>query len=199
MDTPWLWFVSRSTGVVTVTLFTAVMVLGMATAARAGSGQGRRLSRAAVLRLHRQMSLVALVFLVVHIATAILDGYVDINVLDVVVPFQAGYAPVWIGLGTVAVDLLIAVWVSSLLRTRLPARLWKGIHWAAYGMWPLAVLHGLLNPGGDGSARWMQVVLAANVLAVLATAVLLRLRRSEHPDTAARRAGDHRHPARSAP
>ncbi len=198
MDTRWLWFVSRSTGVVVVTLFSAVMVLGMATAARAGFAPGRRLSRAAVLRLHRQMSLVALVFLLVHIATAILDGYVDINVLDVFVPFLAGYAPLWVGLGTVAVDLLIAVWVSSLIRTRLPARLWKGVHWAAYAMWPLAVLHGLFNPGGDGSAGWLQVVLAVNVLAVLMAALLWRLRRTDHPDTAARRAGDHRHPVRSA-
>jgi len=199
MDTVWLWFVSRASGVVTVMLFSAVMVLGMATAARVGSAPGRGLSRAAVLRLHRQMSLVALVFLVVHIATAILDGYVDINVVDVFVPFLAGYAPLWVGLGTVAVDLLIAVGASSLIRTRLPARLWKGVHWAAYAMWPLAIAHGLFNPGGDGSARWMQVVLAANVLAVASAAALWRLRRSDHPDTAARRAGDHRHPVRSAP
>lgn len=198
MNTPWLWFVSRSNGVVAMTLFSVVMVLGMATAGRAGSASGRVRSRAAVLRLHLQMSLVALVFLVAHIATAILDGYVDINLLDVFVPFQASYAPLWVGLGTVALDLLIAVGVSSLIRARLPARLWKGIHWAAYAMWPLALLHGLFNRGGDGSAGWLQVVLNVKVLAVLMAALLWRLRRTDHPDTAARRAGDHRHPVRSA-
>ncbi|WP_407662240.1 ferric reductase [Nakamurella lactea] len=138
------------------------------------------------------MSLVALVFLVVHIASALVDGYVGLNLLDVFVPFGADYSPLWIGFGAVAVDLLLAVGVSSLLRSRIPRPVWRGIHLTAYAMWPLAVLHTAFTAGGDMASLWMQLVVAANVVAVVAAALRWR-RRDQHPDALARRAGDLRH------
>lgn len=192
MDPQLLWFVSRATGVVTLTVFTAVMVLGMMTAGRGGTTAVAGLSRAVVLRLHRYLSLLALVFLVAHIATAILDGYVDIGLTDVLVPFVAGYAPFWVGLGTLVLDLGIAVAVTSLLRTRLPRRVWKGVHLLAYAMWPVAILHSLFTSGGDAGSTWMTVTVVGCAVAVLIAAGF-RLRPDRHPDTLARRRGDVAH------
>lgn len=195
MDLQLLWFVSRATGFVSLSLFSAVLILGMATAGRAS---GRRLSRAGVLRLHRQMSLVALVFLVLHIVTAILDSYVDIGRLAVIVPFSSRYATFWVGLGTIAVDLMIAIAISSLLRSRLPRSVWKCIHLTAYAMWAASAVHGLFNPGGDSGAGWLQIGVAGNVLAVVVAAIGWRLRRVRHPDASARRAADAIHRAAAA-
>ena len=189
MDSQLLWFTSRATGVVSLTLFSATVVLGILTARRSAFAG---LGRAGVLRLHRSLSLTALVFLLVHIATAILDGYVDIGLLDVLVPFLSGYAPLFVGLGTVVLDLGIAIGVTSALRTRLTPKVWKTVHWSAYAMWPMALLHGFFTPGGDAGALWMQLVLVVNLVAVL-VAIGWRVRRDRHPDAIARSVADVQH------
>lgn len=190
MDAQILWYASRATGAVTLVLFTAAVALGILTAGRAGLGG---LPRAGLQRLHRALSLVAMAFLAVHIVTAIVDGYVDITWWDVVVPFAAGYDPFWVGLGTVAVDLLLAIGLTSALRRHLPLPVWRGVHLGAYAMWPMALLHGWGVAGGDGQQTWMLAVDVACVAAVLA-ALGYRLRPDRHPDTLARRAGSAIHP-----
>ena len=194
MNTQLLWFASRATGVVSLALFTTVMVLGIATAGRAGSAA---LPRAGWLRLHRSITLISLVFLTVHIVTAIADGYVDLSFWDVIVPFGAGFEPFWIGLATVAVDLLIAIAVTSALRRHIPLRLWRFVHLSAYAMWPLVILHGFGTAGGDGRETWLIVIDIICLAAVLA-AVALRLRPDRHPDTLARQAAGVIHPPTTA-
>ena len=190
MNTQMLWYASRSTGAVSLVLFTAVMVLGIATAGRQST---RFLPRAAVLRLHRTLSLTSMAFLAVHIVTAIADGYVKLNYWNVVLPFSASWNPLWVGLGAVAVDLMLAVAITSALRRRLSVRVWKAVHLSSYAMWPIAILHGFGISGGDGRSLWMLVLDAACIAGVL-LAVLLRLRPDRHPDTLARSAGGAVHP-----
>ncbi len=190
MDTQILWFASRATGAVSLVLFTAVMVLGIVTSGRL-SLPG--LPRAGVLRLHRNLTLVSIAFLAVHIVTAIADGYVDLSYWDVLIPFGAGFDPFWIGLATVAVDLLIAIGITSALRLRLSARVWRAVHLCAYAMWPLALLHGFGVSGGDGREAWMLILDAVCILAVL-VAIGYRIRPDRHPDTMARRAAQVVHP-----
>jgi len=186
MDSQLLWFLSRSSGVVAVVLLTASMVLGIATAGRAG---GRLLPRAAVLRLHRNLALLTVVFVFAHVATAIADGYVDLSVIDSVWPFGSGFDPLWIGLGALATDLMVAMVVTSLLRDRMSPTLWRAIHLSAYGMWPIALLHGWGTSGGDSSRTWMVAVNLA-CIAVVVVAVGWRLLRRPHHDTLARAAAD---------
>lgn len=190
MNTQLLWFASRATGAVSLALFTAVMVLGLMTAGRA---ELTVLPRAGVQRLHRSLSMVSVAFLAVHIVTAIADGYVDLNYWDVVLPFGAGYDPFWIGLATLAVDLTIAIGITSALRRRLPLRLWRAVHLSAYAMWPLALLHGWGVSGGDGRQTWM-IILDLVCLAAVLAAVGYRLRPDRSPDTVARRSAATIHP-----
>ncbi len=135
-----LWFVSRATGVVSIALLTAVLVLGMLTASRRPP---RGIGSTVVMGLHRSLALGASAFLLVHIATAIAETYVSVDLVSAVVPFTSGYETAWVGLGTVAVDVLAAVVATSLLRHRLPERVWRGVHVLAFLLWPLAVVHGL--------------------------------------------------------
>jgi sulfoxide reductase heme-binding subunit YedZ len=195
MDTQILWFASRATGAVSLVLFTAVMVLGIVTSGRLGLPG---LPRAGVLRLHRSLSLVSVTFLAVHIVTAIADGYVDLSYWDVLIPFGAGFDPFWIGLATVAVDLLLAIGISSALRLRLSARAWRVIHLSAYAMWPLALAHGFGVSGGDGREVWMIVIDIVCIAAVL-VALGYRLRPDRHPDTVARQAALVVHPQSTSP
>jgi len=191
MDTQLLWFASRATGAVSLVLFTAVMVLGILTAGRA---EFAALPRAGVQRLHRSLSMVSVAFLGVHIVSAIADGYVELDYWNVVLPVVAGYDPFWVGLGTVAVDLTIAIGITSALRRRLPLRLWRAVHLSAYAMWPLALVHGWGVSGGDGRQSWL-IVLDIVCVATALAALGYRLRPDRHPDAVARATAASVHPA----
>ena len=146
-----IWYTMRATGVVALVLLTGTMVLGILTAGRSGSRTWPAFARA---DLHKRVSLLAMVFLGLHVLTAVLDTYVSVGWAAVLVPFASPYRPLWTGLGTVGVDLMVAVGVSSALRQRISARTWRGIHWLAYGSWPVAMAHSL-GMGTDASTLWM--------------------------------------------
>ena len=165
-----LWYLTRGSGVVALVLLTASVVLGVVEVKRWSTDRWPRFVTAA---LHKNVSLLAVVFLGLHVATSVVDGFAPIGWLDAVVPFRSGYRPLWLGLGAIAVDLLIALVVTSLLRVRIGYRAWKVVHWTAYACWPIAVLHGL----GTGSDTRLGLVLAVNLvcLAAVVAAVWWRL------------------------
>jgi methionine sulfoxide reductase heme-binding subunit len=168
-----LWYASRATGVVTMLLLTAVLLLGILV-----NRQGRLpgLPGFAVTGLHRNVSLLAVGFLAIHVATAVADPYVTIGLAAAVLPFASAYKPLWLGLGAISLDLIAALIVTSLARARMGRRAWRAIHWTAYAAWPLAVLHSL---GSSSDARGGLVlgVLAGCVLATVA-ALAWRLSRA---------------------
>ena len=109
--------------------------------------------------LHRNVSLLAVAFLLVHILTAVLDSFAPISLTDAIVPFGGSYRPFWLGLGAVAFDLLLAVALTSIVRRRLGYGAWRATHWLAYACWPIALLHGL-GTGSDVKSTWL---LALNI------------------------------------
>jgi sulfoxide reductase heme-binding subunit YedZ len=150
---------------VSLLLLTASVVLGVLGPLRV-SVPGRW-PRFAIDTVHRDVSLLVMVVLVVHIATSILDGFAPISIAAAVIPFDTAYRPLWLGLGALAFDLLIALVVTSLLRRRLGYRGWRAIHWLAYASWPIAVLHGL-GTGTDTKALWNLILTFACLVAVMA-------------------------------
>jgi predicted ferric reductase len=178
-----LWFSSRATGLVSLLLITATVVLGASHSGRVASTGWPRFTLHAV---HRNLSLLTLAFLVVHIATAIVDPYAKIAWLDAVAPFTSVYHPFVLGLGAVAFDLLLAVLVTSMLRGRIPLGLWRGVHVASYAMFPVVVWHGLGIGGGDSTLWWVIALTVACCVAVVGAVARRVLTR--HPDAVARRA-----------
>jgi predicted ferric reductase len=160
---PLVWYTTRASGTVALVLLTATVVMGILTATRVGSPA---VPRFAIGDLHRRVSLLALVFLAVHVLTAVVDTYVPIGLTSAVLPFTSPYKPLLVGLGTVAFDLLLAVIVTSLLRHRLPAHFWRGVHWLVYASWPVALVHGI-TIGTDLRFAWMDILVASCIVAVL--------------------------------
>jgi predicted ferric reductase len=161
------WYASRATGVVSLVLFSLVAILGILV-----NRQGRLpgLPRFAVTGLHRNLSLLTVAFLGMHILTAIVDGYAHIPWLSAVVPFSSGYERFWIGLGTVAIDLFAALIITSLLRDRLKPSLWRAVHWLAYVCYPVVVLHAI-GASKDLRSGWLLTLTMATVFAVVAAIV----------------------------
>ncbi|MHB1486532.1 MAG: ferric reductase-like transmembrane domain-containing protein [Acidimicrobiales bacterium] len=165
-----LWYLTRASGMVALILLTASVLLGIASTAR---WQARGKPRFLTQGLHRNISLLVLIVLALHIVTAELDTFAPVGWLSVFIPFASPYRPIWLGLGTAAFDLLVALCLTSVMRARIGYRTWKAIHWAAYACWPLALVHGL-GTGTDAHLGIVQVVTGACVLSVLA-ALLWRL------------------------
>ena len=159
-----LWYTTRATGIVALVLLTGSVVLGVLTSVR---HETRSWPRFTFQDLHRRISLLAVVFVALHVVTTVSDSFAPIGWVSVVIPFTSQYRRLWLGLGTVAVDLLLAVTVSSLLRQRINPRTWRALHWLAYASWPFAVVHGL-GTGTDPHLRWMILLVAACLVAVVA-------------------------------
>ncbi|MEZ5215906.1 MAG: ferric reductase-like transmembrane domain-containing protein [Ilumatobacteraceae bacterium] len=165
--TQWTWFLTRATGSVALLLLSLSAVLGMIVTIGWSS---RQLSMLVVNGLHRNVSLIAVAFIVGHVATTVLDAYVDIGWTSAVVPFAAEYRRFWLGLGAVAFDLVLALVVTSLLRLRIPHRAWRSIHLGAYGCLPIAVVHAL-GTGSDVRSHlivWLVGVCGAGLAGTLA-------------------------------
>jgi sulfoxide reductase heme-binding subunit YedZ len=177
-----LWYTSRATGVIALVLLTAVLVLGIMV-----SRQGRLpgLPRFAGTSLHRSVSLLSVVFVAVHIATAIADPFVTIGIAASVVPFISPYEPFWLGIGAVSVDLMLALVVTSLLRARIGRRTWRAVHWLAYLSWPVAFAHSI-GSGTDLRHGWL-LDLGLACAAAVAAALTWRVRRALRESTPAER------------
>lgn len=161
------WYLTRGSGVVALLLLTVGLVLGVMGPT---SFRTIRLPRFAVSGLHRNVTLLALAFVSLHVVTTIIDGYTSIGLRDAFLPFIASYRPFWLGLGTVAFDLLVALIVTSLLRNRLGLRAWRAVHWLAYASWPVALLHSL-GTGSDARSSWLVLLASACTIAVVAAAL----------------------------
>ena len=165
-----VWYLMRASGVVSLLLLTAVFVLGIATTSRVRT---RSLPGYAAVGLHRSIALLSVVFLGLHVLTAVADPYAAVGLAAVAVPFLAGHSAFWVGLGALSVDLTAALIVTSLLRGRFGLRTWRAVHWLAYLAWPLALGHSL-GLGSDTGTLWLRV-LAVGCIAAAGGAVALRV------------------------
>jgi sulfoxide reductase heme-binding subunit YedZ len=165
-----LWALGRGTGVVALVLMTVTVVLGILTrSGRPAFG----MPRFAVTLVHRNSALIGTVFIAIHVVTLLFDPYAQLNVLDFFVPFLGSYHPFWLGLGTVAMDLLIAIVVTSLLRRWIGQRVFRVVHWASYVLWPIALFHSI-GTGTDAS-NGLFILLAVACIATVLGSVIWRL------------------------
>ncbi|HEY1523116.1 MAG TPA: ferric reductase-like transmembrane domain-containing protein [Solirubrobacteraceae bacterium] len=164
------WYLTRASGAVALVLLTMSVCLGILGPLRFSAP---RWPRFAVDSLHRDVSLAGVALIVVHVVTTVLDGFAPINLVDGLIPFLSPYRPLWLGLGTLSFDLILALVVTSLVRRRLGYAAWRAIHWLAYVSWPVAVLHGLGT--GTDVKQWWMLLLTVICIAGVVAAVLARI------------------------
>ncbi len=157
------WYFTRASGLVALIVLTATVVVGIACSVGWATERWPRFVSQGV---HRNLSVLSLVVIVIHVVTTVADGFVPITLLDAVIPFASPYRPLWIGLGACAFDLLLAVAVTSALRHRIGRRAWRTVHWAAYACWPVALFHGL-GSGSDTHLFGAQFVYLLCAVAVI--------------------------------
>jgi hypothetical protein len=164
-----LWYLIRASGATSLLLLTASLVLGIAATMRwKPHGFPRSVPRA----LHSNISLLAMTFLVIHIVTSIWQSHADVSLADAVIPFAGPTHALSLALGTLAIDLLLAIAITSAVRRHIGTRVWRAVHHSADAMWPIAFFHGIAM-GTDAASWWMLLVDATCVVAI-AWAVIVR-------------------------
>jgi methionine sulfoxide reductase heme-binding subunit len=159
-----LWALGRATGALGLLLMTGSVVLGILTrSGRPAIG----LPRFGVATLHRNVGILATAFIAIHVVSLLFDPYAQLKLVDLVVPFLGEYRPFWLGLGTVAIDLMLAVTITALLRRRIGARAFRAVHLSTYALWPIALAHGF-GTGTDALTPWMIALTVVSVGAVAA-------------------------------
>jgi DMSO/TMAO reductase YedYZ heme-binding membrane subunit len=157
------WYVARSAGIVSWGLLALSVIWGLALSTRA---LGRRPRANWLLDLHRFLGGLAVIFVAVHLVGLAFDSWVDIGLRQMLLPFTSDWNPVAVSWGVVGLYLLLAIELTSLVRTRLPKRFWKGIHLSSYGLYVVATVH-MLTAGTDAGSKYLQWA------AVAATAVIV--------------------------
>jgi len=170
MSSQAVWYLMRGSGVTALLLLTAVVVLGILTSRKTTLPT---LPRFATMELHRSISLLAVIFLVIHVGTAVVDPYAQVGALDAVVPFLGSSQALMLGLGSLALDVFAAVIVSSVLMRHIGRRIWRTIHWFGYATWPLAFVHSL-GMGSDSGTLWLRGVAVA-MFVTIGSAVAWRM------------------------
>jgi len=161
------WYLTRGTGIVSLVLLTVTVALGVANVRRLRT---ENVPRFVVDAVHRNVALVAVAFVAIHVITAVLDSFAHISLINAFIPFTGIYRPLWLGLGAVSLDLLLAVVITSVLRRSFGHRAWRATHWAAYLSWPVALLHSL-GTGTDTKTGWMLTIVGGCLIVVIVAVV----------------------------
>ena len=156
------WDTARAGGFLAYILLTLAVAAGLVLRNR---WQSARWPRLVTNELHGYLSLLALVFIAVHVLAVLVDPFTRFGLAEVLVPFASHYRPAWMGLGIVALYLLLAVWLSSRLRARIGYRTWRSIHVLAYGVYGTATVHGI-GTGSDTRTVWAPILYASSVILV---------------------------------
>jgi len=165
-----LWYTTRGAGAVTLILLSCVVILGVLSTLRV---QSQSWPRFLTTGLHRNLALMTLVFLGLHIVTSVVDPFTNLGWASAIIPFSSSYRTFWLGLGVISFELLLVIVATSLLRGYLGHRAWRAIHWLTYAAWPVGVLHGV-GTGTDTWSAWMLAITAGCVAAV-GVAIVMRL------------------------
>ena len=168
-------------GVLALVGLTGSVLMGLVATDRVVMTPGHRVMAQAV---HRAFAFGTLAFLIIHITTEILAQ--RSHVIDAAIPFLSPYRTFYIGLGTIASDLILLLVVTGILRKRFTghgrAWQWRAIHYSSYVAFVFGVLHGLL--GGRAAKPYVDwsygfaIAVTALGLAVRFLAISLRPKES---------------------
>ena len=174
---PTFWLLARSSGLVAYGLLTASVLAGLVVKSR----PFRSLRAAAVTDLHRFLALLGLGAVALHGVTLALDKTVHISLAALLIPGLSPYRPLWTSLGVLAAELMVIVYASFSLRKRIGPKNWRRLHWATYGIFAAATVHGVAA-GTDTSRPWVHALYIGAVGAV-AGATAWRALTSINPTT----------------
>lgn len=174
MSSQFWWYTARAGGFVSWGLATASVIWGLLLSGRLS----RRPKPSWVLDLHRFLGALTVVFVGVHILAIWLDSFVHFGPAELFVPLAATWKPVAVAWGVVALYLLIAIEITSLLQRHIPRRLWHAVHLSSFGLFGFATIHALTAGTDSGSTPVIWFAIFSTTLVVALTALRVVSRRA---------------------
>jgi methionine sulfoxide reductase heme-binding subunit len=163
---PTFWLLARTTGLTAYVLLTSSILAGLLLKSR----PFQSLRPAAVTDTHRFLALLGVGAIAMHGVMLVLDSTVHLTPAALVVPGLSPYRPLATAIGVLAAEAMLVVYASFSARRRIGARNWRRLHWATYGIFAAATVHGLAA-GTDTSKAWaFDLYLTAVAVVVAATA-----------------------------
>jgi sulfoxide reductase heme-binding subunit YedZ len=157
------WYVTRAGGIVAFAILTASICVGLALSGRASL---RHWPRFALEDVHRFLGLLAGFFVALHVGVLLFDDYLPFSPSELIVPGLSRFRPFPTALGVVALELLVALALTNHYRRRIPYRLWRGAHTLNFGVWALALVHGI-GSGTDTTRAWALGLYAVSTATVV--------------------------------
>jgi sulfoxide reductase heme-binding subunit YedZ len=166
------WLVSRASGVVSLMLVSASVMIGLLMASKVVRKRG---AGPVLVRTHEQTALAGLIAIAVHGVTLLGDRWLNPGLGGLVVPFTMSYRPAFTGLGIVAGYLAALLGLSFYARRRIGARLWRKLHRATVLVWVLGVIH-TLGAGTDAGSPWLRALMVATGVPIVVLFAVRTLR-----------------------
>jgi predicted ferric reductase len=154
-----LWYVARAGGFVAYGLLAASVALGLVASMRIASP---RWPRALTTEVHRFVTMAALTFTGIHVVSLVAHPTEGLGVTEVLVPFAADREPLWTALGVVGMELSVAVWLSTRLRSRIGYARWRQLHRLAFVAFGASLVHGIAQ-GADTGTLWGGAIYMASM------------------------------------
>jgi len=162
------WYVARSSGIVAWALAATSVILGLLLSTRSARGLAKPVW---VLDLHRYLAGLTLVAVAVHLGALVADTFVPFGWGDLFVPGASAWKTAPVAWGVIAFWLIVVVEVSSLLRKRLPNKVWARLHLLSFVAYVLATLH-YLQAGTERTNPALLLLVEATSAAVLGLTLL---------------------------
>ncbi len=188
------WYLGRSAGLVSYWMLWSSVLLGVAVSSRLFDGW---LHRGWVFEFHRFFSLLVLLVIVFHALIMLPDPYAGFTLRELLIPFQSHLRNTAMSLGIIALYGAAFLSATFYVRGLIGQRAWRLLHYLTFGVYVLALAHGLLN-GTDSGDTFVRDSYALSVVIIL-FCVFYRLLAGRPAPVAARRLATTRAPLHMAP
>jgi sulfoxide reductase heme-binding subunit YedZ len=158
-----LWYITRAAGLTAYVLLWLSVVWGLAVSSKIFDSL---LHRMFTYDYHQFISLLAIGFIILHIAVLMADRYLPYTLAQVLIPFLSPYRPLWVGIGVIAFYLTLLVTITFYIRSRIGSKAFRAIHVSSLLAYLGATVHGFYS-GTDSSLLTTQIVYAGTFLAVV--------------------------------
>lgn len=171
-----MWYLARAGGLTAYLLVTASVALGIVTSLKVVTPAW---PRSAITEIHRYVTLVGLVFCGVHVGAILLDSEAGVGLVAALVPFASRWEPLGMALGVVGLELMVAIAFSTRIRDRIGYRTWRKLHYSAFAVFAMSLVHGLMT-GTDTGSTLVALVYVLSVALILGL-VVARVMESRAP------------------
>lgn len=141
------WYMARAGGIVSYLLIWFSVVWGLVLSTKI---TGKLIPAPITYGLHEFLSILAVVFAVLHAVVLLGDEYIKFNVFHLAVPFIAPYEPLWTGLGIIGLYLTAALTISFYFRKQIGQKTWRTLHYLTFVAFVLAAVHGMMAGSDSG-------------------------------------------------